>query len=67
MATPGKPLDEPSRRRVQRLRDVNRSIRAIAADMGISTRTVQKYLRESRQAGLSTVTFSREYDAEDFL
>jgi IS30 family transposase len=48
MATSGKPLPEAERKRIVNLRSLGRSLRVIARSVGVSLRTVQKYLREPR-------------------
>lgn len=45
MATPGRRLDEITISRLRRLRQHGLSLRVIAADLRISTRTVQRYLK----------------------
>lgn len=45
MATPGKPLPEPERRQIVRLREAGASIRGIARSVSVSINTVQKILR----------------------
>lgn len=46
MATSGKPLTDYEQQRIKRLReDRELSIREVAKEEGISTRTVQKYLK----------------------
>jgi IS30 family transposase len=43
MATPGKPLDEHTRRLIARWRHRGGSIRAAARELGISRNTVRRY------------------------
>ena len=48
MATPGKPLDDATRRALERLRaDAGRSVRETARELGLSKTTVQKYSRDT--------------------
>jgi transposase len=47
MATPGRPLPEDERRRIIRLRAMGLSIRRVAHEQMVSTRTVQKVLRKT--------------------
>jgi hypothetical protein len=45
MATPGKKLDEPTIRQIEKMRADGFSLRKIASAVQVALRTVQKYLR----------------------
>jgi IS30 family transposase len=47
MAEQGKQLDEATRRTLERLREVGRSIREAAKESGVAKSTAQKYLKKS--------------------
>lgn len=48
MATPGRPLPDHERNRIIKLRENGLSIRKLAAEQSVSTRTVQKVLRSTK-------------------
>jgi lambda repressor-like predicted transcriptional regulator len=48
MATPGRPLPDHERQRIIKLREHGLSIRKLAAEQMVSTRTVQKVLRSTK-------------------
>lgn len=48
MATPGRRLPDNERQRIIKLREHGLSIRKVAAEQAVSTRTVQKVLRTVR-------------------
>lgn len=50
MATSGRKLTEQERQRIVRLRANGMTIRQLAAHEGVSTRTVQRYLRTKRSS-----------------
>lgn len=43
MATPGRKLDDETKRVIQRLREINTSLRKTAHEARVCKRTVQKY------------------------
>jgi len=49
MATPGKPLDESAKKRIERMSEVGVSRRQVAKAEQVSPTTVQKYCRGALQ------------------
>lgn len=47
MAEQGRKLDDNTRRTLERLREVGRSIREAAKESGVAKSTAQKYLKKS--------------------
>jgi transposase len=47
MAEQGRKLDDSTRRSLERLRDVGRSIREAAKESGVAKSTAQKYLKKT--------------------